>query len=64
MQGQKTSAFVAFAGKNTLKHIFGMVGTETLLRMTLPTFVIGGFGGGIYNGISSCFNKAGNFVGI
>ena len=64
MQGQKTSAFVAFAGKNALKHIFGMVGTETLLRMTLPTFVIGGFGGGIYNGISSYFNKAGNFVGI
>ena len=26
MQGQTTSAFIAFAGKNALKHVVGMVG--------------------------------------
>ena len=64
MQGQTTSAFVAFAGKNALKHVVGMVGTETLLRMTLPAFILGGVGGGIYGRLSSHFNPNGNFIGI
>lgn len=64
MQGQTTSAFVAFAGKNALKHVVGMVGTETLLRMTLPAFILGGVGGGIYGRLSSQFNPNGNFIGI
>ena len=64
MQGQTTSAFVAFAGKNALKHVIGMVGTETLLRMTLPAFILGGVGGGIYGRLSSYFNSNGNFIGI
>lgn len=64
MQGQTTSAFVAFAGKNALKHVIGMVGTETLLRMTLPAFLLGGVGGGIYGRLSAQFNPNGNFIGI
>ena len=64
MQGQTTSAFVAFAGKNALKHVLGMVGTETLFRMTLPVFILGGVGGGIYGRLSSHFNPNGNFIGI
>ena len=64
MQGQTTSAFVAFAGKNALKHVVGMVGTETLLRMTLPAFLLGGVGGGIYGRLSAQFNPNGNFIGI
>ena len=64
MQGQKTAAFIAFGGKNALKHVIGMVGTETLLRMTLPAMIIGGVGGGIYGRISEIFNPYGNFVGI
>jgi hypothetical protein len=58
-----TSAFVAFAGKNALKHVVGMVGTETLLRMTLPAFLLGGVGGGIYGRLSAQFNPNGNFIG-
>lgn len=64
MQGQTTSAFVVFAGKNALKHVVGMVGTETLLRMTLPAFLLGGVGGGIYGRLSAQFNPNGNFIGI
>ena len=64
MQGQTTSAFVAFAGKNALKYVVGMVGTETLLRMTLPASILGGVGGGIYGRLSSQFNPNGNFIGI
>ena len=64
MQGQTTSAFVAFAGKNALKHVVGMVETETLLRMTLPASILGGVGGGIYGRLSSQFNPNGNFIGI
>ena len=64
MQGQTTSAFVAFAGKNALKHVVGMVGTETLLRMTLPAFLLRGVGGGIYGRLSAQFNPNGNFIGI
>ena len=64
MQGQKTLAFIAFAGKNALKHVVGMVGTETLLRMTLPAFILGGVGGGIYGTISTHINPNGNFIGI
>ena len=63
MQGQKTSAFIAFAGKNALKHVVGMVGTESLLRMTLPTFILGGVGG-LYDRISEYFNPNRNFIGI
>ena len=64
MQGLTTSVFVAFAGKNALKHVVSMVGTETLLRMTLPAFVLGGVGGGIYGRLSAQFNPNGNFIGI
>lgn len=60
MQRQTTSAFVAFASKNTLKHLVGMV----LLRMTLPAFILGGVVGGIYGRLSSHFNPNENFVGI
>lgn len=63
MQGQKTSAFIAFAGKNALKHVVAMVGTETLFRMTLPALILGGVGG-IYGRFSSQFNPNGNFIGI
>ena len=41
-----------------------MVGIETLLRMTLPAFLIGGIVGGIYGRISSYFNPNGDFIGI
>lgn len=61
---KQLSAFAAFAGKNALKHVVGMVGTETLLRMTLPAFILGGVGGGIYGRLSSQFNPNGNFIGI
>ena len=64
MQGQTTSIFVAFAGKNALKHIVGMVGIETLLRMSLPAFLLGGVGEGIYGILSAQFNPKGNFIGI
>ena len=64
MQGQTTSAFVTFAGKNALKHIVYMVGTETLLRIALPALILGGVGGGIYGRLSSQFNPNGNFIGI
>ena len=64
MQGQKTGAFIAFKGQNALKHVFGMVGTETLLRMTLPPFIIGGIGGGLYGRLSSFFNADGDFIGF
>ena len=64
MQGQTTSAFVAFVGKNALKHVVDMVGKESLLRMMLPPIIIGGVGGGIYGRISSHFNPNGNLVGI
>ena len=64
MQGQKTAAFIAFSGKNALKHVFGMVGIETLLRMTLPAFYIGGIVGGLYGRINSSFNPNGDFIGI
>ena len=63
MQGQTTSIFLAFAGKNALKHIVGMVGIETLLRMSLPAFLLGGVGG-IYGILSTQFNPKGNFIGI
>ena len=59
-----TCAFIAFADKNALKHVVGMVGAETLVRMTLPAFIIGGVGGGIYGRISSYFNPNGDFIGF
>ena len=64
MQGDKTATFIVFSGKNALKHVFSMVGTESLLRMTLPAMVIGGIGGGIYGRVSEFFNPNGNFIGI
>lgn len=64
MQGQTTSAFVAFAGKNALKHVVGMVGMESLLEMTLPGIFIGGIGGGIYARASSIINSNGHFIGF
>ena len=63
LYGQPTSAIATFWGKNALKHVVGMVGTETLLRMTLPVIAFGGVGG-IYGRISSHFNTNGNFIGI
>ena len=44
MQGQTTSAFIAFAGKNALKHVVSMVGMKSLLEMTLPGIFLGGIG--------------------
>lgn len=64
MQGWKPNAFVTFGGQNALKNVFSMVGTETLLRMTLPAFVIGGIGGGIYGRFSDVLNPDGYFFGI
>ena len=40
-----------------------IAGNESLLRMTLPAFFIGGVGG-IYGRNSSHFNPNGNFIGI
>ena len=64
MQEWKTCSFITFGGRNALKHVVSMVGTETLLRMTLPAFAIGGIGGGIYGRISEFFNPEGSFFGI
>lgn len=41
-----------------------IAGTESLLRMTLPAFLLGGVGGGLYGRISNTFNKNGNFIGF
>ena len=59
MQSQTTSAFIAFTGQNALKHSIGMLGVETLLRMTMPALVIGGVGGGLYGRFS---DTNGNFI--
>ena len=64
MQEWKTCSFITFGGRNALKHVVSMVGTETLLRMTLPAFAIGGIEGGIYGRISEFFNPEGSFFGI
>ena len=64
MQGQTTSAFIAFAGKNALKHVVGMIGMNSLFRMIIPGILLGGIGGGIYARLSSGFNPNGNFIGI
>ena len=64
MQGQTTSAFIAFAGKNALKHVVGMIGVNSLFRMIIPGILLGGIGGGIYARLSSGFNPNGNFIGI
>ena len=37
---------------------------ESLIRMTLPAFLLGGVGGGIYGRLSAQFNPNGNFIGI
>ena len=54
----------AFTGKNALKSVIDMAGKETLLEMTLPTFVLGGIGGGIYGRLSQHFNPNGYFIGL
>ena len=41
-----------------------IAGTESLLRMILPSVIIGGVGGGLYGRISNTFNKNGNFIGF
>ena len=41
-----------------------ITGKESLLRMTLSAFFIGGVGGGLYGRISNTFNKNGNFIGF
>jgi hypothetical protein len=41
-----------------------IAGKESLLRMTLPAFFIGGVGGGIYGRISEYCNPYGNFIGF
>ena len=64
MCDQGALTFIAFSGKNALKYVGCMVGAETLIRMTLPAFVLGGLGGGIYGRISSYFNPNGDFIGI
>ena len=64
MQGQTTSAFIAFAGKNALKHVVGMVGMKSLLEMTLPGIFIGGIGGGMYARANSIINPNGSFIGF
>ena len=64
MQEWKTCAFITFSGRNALKHVVSMVGTETLLRMTIPALVIGGVGGGAYGRLSEFLNPNGYFVGI
>lgn len=48
--------------KSSVKYC--IAGNESLLRMTLPAFFIGGVGGGIYGRNSSHFNPNGNFIGI
>ena len=64
IQGQKTSAFIAFSGKNALKHVIPMVGLESILKMIIPAFVLSGIGGGIYGKLSAQYNKQGEFFGI
>ena len=63
MQGQTTSAFIAFTGENALKHVAGMIGMKSLFKMTLPVFFFGGIGG-IYARFCSSLNSSGNFVGF
>ena len=59
------AALFASAGlKNALKHVVCIAGTESLLRMILPSVIIGGVGGGLYGRISNTFNKNGNFIGF
>ena len=41
-----------------------IAGTESLLRMILPSVIIVGVGGGIYGRLSAQFNPNGNFIGI
>lgn len=64
MQELPVTLFAAFGVKNALKHVVLLVGKETLLRMTLPAFALGGVGGGIYGRISEYFNPNGNFIGV
>lgn len=41
-----------------------IAGKESLIRMTLPAFLLRGVGGGIYGRLSAQFNPNGNFIGI
>lgn len=62
MQDQKTSAFIAFSGKNAMKHLFGMVGKKSLGKMAVSALGTGVLGG-IYDKFASTFNKNSAFVG-
>ena len=64
MKDLPAALFAGFGVKNALKHVVMIAGKESLLRMTLPAFFVGGVGGGIYGRISEYCNPYGNFIGI
>lgn len=41
-----------------------MVDVKALLNMIVPTFILGGIGGGIYGRIGEYINPSGDFIGI
>ena len=64
MKDLPAALFAGLGAKNALKHVVMIAGKESLLRMTLPAFFVGGVGGGIYGRISEYCNPYGNFIGI
>ena len=58
------AVFAALASKNASKNIITVVGRKSLLRMSIPAIVLGGFGGEIYGRISEFFNPDGEFIGF
>ena len=64
MQEIPTALFAGVGFKNALKYVVTLVGKETLLRMTLPAFFVGGIGGGLYGRISEYLNPNGDFIGF
>ena len=64
MKDLPAALFAGLGAKNALKHVVMIAGKESLLRMTLPVFFVGGVGGGIYGRISEYCNPYGNFIGI
>ncbi len=64
MQDIPAALFAGTSVKNALKYVGILAGKEALLRMTLPSFFIGGIGGGIYGRISKYYNPFGDFIGI
>ena len=64
MQELPSALFATASLKNALKYVGALAGKESLIRMTLPTFILGGVGGGLYGRISEYFNPNGNFIGI